>query len=375
MEYLEELKDLIGLHIRTQDPGGGRLTGVLSRIVQEDGGGAGGWVSEWVAEGRNLEQAGARLEAVQCYNFARFPFVDGRLRAEAHRLGLEAFGRWVVEAGRGISRLEAVWNGHLIPFWFSSAGEGRPLLIVLGGIVSPKEQWHQFLLAGRRLGCNVITAEFPGVGENTAPYGPGSHGFLAALIERVSGMADTDETLVVGMSFGGHLAMRLAAGDSRIRGITALGAPIHRFFRDRDWLARVPATTRKTLAHVMRVPADGLPEALAPLALDPAEVRRLDIPLHYVRSLRDEIVPPGEAAFLREHARNLEMVEFDDVHGSPNHMPEIRRYIPLSVLRQKRKPAAVPVIILKALLGIESMKRRRRMSAGKAGAIAGRTAA
>jgi len=49
-------------------------------------------------------------------------------------------------------------------------------------------------------------------------------------------------------------------------------------------------------------------------------------------------VPPAERAFVEAHARHLELVALDDVHGAVNHVAELQKYIPWSVLAQSGAP-------------------------------------
>jgi pimeloyl-ACP methyl ester carboxylesterase len=68
-------------------------------------------------------------------------------------------------------------------------------------------------------------------------------------------------------------------------------------------------------------------------ALSEAELRSLDVPVTYVASLRDEIVPLGDAALLRRCVPAAEVVVNDDVHGSPEHLAATRAQLLRSVLR------------------------------------------
>jgi esterase FrsA len=326
---VEELKRYVLVHARGQ-----RIpdhASVLARI-SSDGDGPRSWAGAWSAHGEALGRRGRLLDASRCYGLARFPFVDGPPRRAAADRAIALFDRW--RAKRGITPLTVSTPDGVARCWTSglSAASRKPLLLVLGGIVTPKEQWGPVLAMVSRLGMAGVVTELPGVGENTVPYDADAWRMIPSVLDALDGVADTARTYAIALSFGGHLALRAAAEDRRLRGIVTAGAPVRRFFLDREWQAGLPAITRDCLAHLMDVPADGLADRLAGLALTPAQLAALDLPVHYLVSGRDEIIPPGETDDLRGLA-GLALTENDDVHGSPGHAMETRLWSVCAVSR------------------------------------------
>ncbi len=130
------------------------------------------------------------------------------------------------------------------------------------------------------------------------------------------------------------MALRCALEDTRIRGIATAGAPIREFFTEGAWRSAVPRITRDTLAHLIATdPADL--SNLSAWALSERQLAALDVPLHYVASRRDEIVPRSELGLLRGHVHDLHLLECDDVHGLPRHVAEMRVWAAGSVLRMR----------------------------------------
>lgn len=359
MNDIEELKQFVVVHARAQGLPEELYRGVLARVTH-DGEGPGSWVAEWSAAARALEERGmqeALLGACQCWAMARFPYVDGPARAHALERCAAAFDRWRAEhpARPGIERVDVDVSGDAGPgrvrCWAAglSASRPRPLLLAMGGIVSVKEQWGPVLLQADQLGWAMLVTELPGVGENTLRYGPESWRMLSAVLDALAGRADTDQTYASAMSFSGHLALRCAAHDPRIRGVVTGGAPISGFFTDEAWWHRtVPRITKDTLAHLAGLadlPADELFGALAPMALTPAELAALRIPVGYTVSLRDEIIPPGESEALAGHIPALLTNEYDDVHGSPSFVEETRQWTirTLMTMRAQASQAAPSV--------------------------------
>jgi esterase FrsA len=357
MNYLDELKAFCRLHIRSQK-GAAALEGVLARIESEHREGPGGWAFEWSAQAAKYERVGRSLDAIQCYNFARFPFVNSPARAGAHAACVRHFFRWARSRDPEVARVDIAVAHQQVPIYTLAGGRSRPLLLAMGGIVSIKEQWHRLLFGAKRLGFSAAIAEFPGVGENPLPFTAECHGFIGAVLDSLHDVADTSRTYIVGLSFGGYLAIKQALRDSRIRGVTTVGAPLARFFTDADWWKQIPETTKKTLSHVCRVPQTQLFGYLNGFALDAAELKRLSIPVNYIFSLRDEIVPLSEKQILVDNIRLLNLKVYDDVHGAANHLAEVQRYIPWSVLSQSGARRSAAGVLLSAGLELARLKRR-----------------
>jgi pimeloyl-ACP methyl ester carboxylesterase len=317
----------------------------------------GSWSAAWLDAGDEALQAGDPLNACRRYNLARFPFPEtAGQRAAAHRC-VAAFEQWR-QTQRGIERRELRLLGEKVPVWASGLDTTarKPLLLVLGGIVSIKEQWAQFLVSARKLGMAVVVAEMPGVGENPLRYQADSENMLAALADAVAELTPIEGVYAVAMSFGGTMAMRWAAVDPRVRGVVTVGAPVSGFFTDRARWQRVPETTKRTLAHVTGLPAGKLPHALPEFGMTPDQLRKVAIPVHYVRSKRDEIVPAGDSDLLAAALPRFSRIDFNDVHGSPAHLTDTKLWIVRSLLDMNAGPR-LPKATLGVLLNLRAVRR------------------
>ncbi|QXJ23890.1 alpha/beta hydrolase [Actinomadura graeca] len=336
MNDIAELKRFVLVHARAQGIPGREHQSILRHVESDDGDEPGSWVRAWVGAGTALERRGRYLDACRRYNMARFPYVDGPARQDALERCVAAFDRW--RDGTGIERLDVDLDdgpgGARVRCWTTGldARDRRPLLLVMGGIVSVKEQWAPVLAQARKLGLAGVVAEMPGVGENMARYGPGSRELLPRILDAVADRADTARTYAVALSFSGHLALGCAAGDPRIRGVITVGAPVGGFFTDAAWQRQVPRITIDTLAHISDVSSGDVHGHLRGMALDGDRLAALDVPVHYMASRRDEIIPASETELLRRHVRDLRLIENDDVHGSPRHFVETRLWIVRSLL-------------------------------------------
>ncbi|MFC9426289.1 alpha/beta fold hydrolase [Streptomyces sp. NPDC056987] len=333
MDHLEELKDFARLHARGQGMKAEHATRVLARITNDTTGDPDSWAAVWTAEGRAAADRGDLLDACRHYALARFPYPGDADRLSAQRLCVETFDRWSRDQD-GVERLEFTHidgtdgTDGTVACWAAGLDRSRPLLVVMGGIVSVKEQWAPLLPLLSRLGFAAVVTELPGVGENTVTYGPDSWRTLGFLLDRLADRARVSDTSMLALSFSGHLALRAAAEDPRIRRVLTVGAPVSDFFTDETWWPRVPGITADTLRRLTGAEDLAALRLLLPrFALTPEQLGQVRIPVRYVASGRDEIIPATEQALLRRTLDDIRFRTFDDVHGSPAHLGAMRRWL------------------------------------------------
>ncbi|MEU5403434.1 alpha/beta fold hydrolase [Streptomyces sp. NPDC005963] len=341
MNHLEELKEFARLHARGQGMTERQVAAVLPWITTDEPGHPGSWARVWTAEADRLAFAGRPIDACRRYALARFPHHGDDDRVRAQHNCVRTFDDW--RRRRGIERLVLDHPGGTVAAWTAGldGGRRRPLVVIMGGIVSVKEQWAPLLPKLARLGYAAIATEMPGVGENTLRYRADSWELFPHLLDRLGDRARVTQTSVLGLSFSGHLALRAAAVDSRIRSVHTVGAPVADFFTDPLWWPRVPGITRETLRRLTGVAdQDELRTVLADFALDAATLESVRVPVNYVVSKRDEIIPAGERELLARTLPRVRFKEFDDVHGSPAHLGALRSWLIASLVRVRIEESA-----------------------------------
>jgi len=340
--YLSELKNLVLLHARAQGLSPQRCRQLLTTIQTDGAGDADAWANVWSREAEYYVAKRESLKACRYYNLARFPFVDNAGRTKALINCVHHFQEWA--ATQGIRRLNVRVNindhadAGQVGLWFKTQDKsrGKPLVLFIGGIVSVKEQWGQLLPKLSRLGMTVAATEMPGVGENTMMYDRDSWRMLPALLNELQAESHFQDVYLIALSFSGHLAMRAALHDKRICGILTVGAPISSFFSDKSWWRNLPHTTLRTLSHLTHVPQAQLQEHMAEWALTEQELSNLMIPIHYIASSRDEIIPAADPALLRKWVKKSQVIEYNDVHGSPHHLLEMRLTMVRALMEMSR---------------------------------------
>jgi pimeloyl-ACP methyl ester carboxylesterase len=200
----------------------------------------------------------------------------------------------------------------------------------------------------------------PGVGESRLRYGADSWRLLSGVLDALRDRADVTRTYALALSFGGHLALRCAIGDERLRGVVTAGAPVGAFFTDPLWQRRVPRVTVDTLAHLTGTAPGEVFGHIRGWALGGEPLAALRIPVAYLASRRDEIIPQAEVRLLRRHVRELTVMENDDVHGSPRHTAESGLWAVTSVLRMRgvRDPRTFALGVALRLLRARGRLRR-----------------
>ncbi len=261
------------------------------------------------------DSARARQMAALCYHVAGFfAFGDDRLartsRSAANTLFAQSLGLAMPET----RRVSVRWRSRQLPGYLtvpSWATGQRPLVVLLNGATTSKEEmilWtDEFLGQGQA----VLALDTPGFGEATS-LGPVSLDD-DDLTDGIFELAADDPTLdpgkvaLVGISLGGSVAMRAAAADRRVSAVVAVTPP----YEPARWIG---ASSQVSLAQL--APLFGGYEAMADfvLGLDlPTTIAEVQAQVLIFGAGRDLVVPPPEAARMAaafgEHAT---LVWFDD---------------------------------------------------------------
>lgn len=341
MRALDEAKEFVRLHARHMGVGTDRIDRVLDRVHSLDGVGEGGWVTEWSRLAAERQENGKPSEAANLYILARFPYADTPAKTSAAHSAVSITEAWMSRTGVGEKRVARIGDAK-VPFLFAKpAGDDAPLVVMMGGIVSLKEQWGGFLALSRRIGFAIAIADFPGTGENEVPYSRDAADVYTAIMDAVAEETDADRTLAVAPSFGGHLALLCSARDERLRGLVTVGAPLRSFFLDSEARAGMPQVTRAALLRAARVGPQNLSASLDALALRPQEIASVRIPVTYVASTRDEIIPNLDWRDAAELNSGMSVYAFDDVHGAPHHLRQTRLLILTALCRHARRRSLV----------------------------------
>jgi len=308
----------------------------MARITRWDD-----WCREWGRTARHYEQLAEGAEAAGrtvtageawrraalCWHWGKFVFTD---HPEEQRA---AHDRTVACFRRGAGTLSPPAEPVRVPYAGSTLaaylrippGEPGPVVIMIPGLDSVKEELQATAESMLRRGLAVIAIDGPGQGEAEYefPIEPAYERVVTAVADYLKGRDDLDPDRlgVFGVSLGGYYAARSAAHEPRVRAAVDLAGP---YRWDQDWDA-LPSQTRTTFqARSGAASPAQARERAAALTLEDAAAR-ITCPLLVVHGGRDRLIPAYHAERLAREAPGAELMLYPDgSHGVTNHAFESR---------------------------------------------------
>ena len=308
----------------------------MARITRWDD-----WCREWGRTARHYEQLAEGAEAAGrtvtageawrraalCWHWGKFVFTD---HPEEQRA---AHDRTVACFRRGAGTLSPPAEPVRVPYAGSTLaaylrippGEPGPVVIMIPGLDSVKEELQATAESMLRRGLAVIAIDGPGQGEAEYefPIEPAYERVVTAVADFLKGRDDLDPDRlgVFGVSLGGYYAARSAAYEPRVRAAVDLAGP---YRWDQDWDA-LPSQTRTTFqARSGAASPAQARERAAALTLEDAAAR-ITCPLLVVHGGRDRLIPAYHAERLAREAPGAELMLYPDgSHGVTNHAFESR---------------------------------------------------
>lgn len=264
-----------------------------------------GLAEEAVSRGRWVSAGEHFLRASVTFHFAKFLFFDdlgeaqsaAKNAVQAYAAGLPLYD-WPGERVR-IPYGEA----HLVGILRKPSHIRRPpLVILLPGLDSVKEELHRYGNDFLRRGMATLALDGPGQGEGEVLPLTGHYETAAgAAIDAMERRDDVDATRigVMGVSLGGYFAVRSAAFESRIRAVISNGGSV----RNLDAYEKLPSLTKEAYRHRLKASDD----AEARRLLEPFNVRddlhRIRIPFLIIHGMLDRLRPVQGAKEMAEGAK------------------------------------------------------------------------
>ena len=185
-------------------------------------------------------------------------------------------------------------------------------------------------------GAATLAVDMPGTGESPVPAAPGHEATYEALLAALAAdpnladRLDLDHVGVIGLSFGGHWATRLALTNPRIAAAVSISGPLHHTFSPAN-VAAAPPPTRAALAAALGAtssdPATVTPLVAALSVLDGTAGNLIasasPVPILALTGGRDELVPVQDTTLLTEHGYPADLLIYaTDRHVASNHWTE-----------------------------------------------------
>jgi 2,6-dihydroxypseudooxynicotine hydrolase len=283
--------------------------------------------SDAAGRGAHLTAGEAFVRAALCYHFAKFLWLED---LELHRRTTSDAARCIYAAHEHLDpsaeRVEFDSPaGPLVGNLRRSSDDDAPLVVLLPGLDSAKEEffwWEEVFL---RRGMSTFSLDGPGQGESGAhsKIRPDYEIGLAAALDALEDRVPTEGVGVAGVSLGGYYAARVAAMEQRVVAAAAIGGP-YNFGALWDAL---PGLTRAAFTLHSGASSDDEGRANA-LQLDLAPVARdIATPLLVIGGGRDRLIPAADAERLGSEAPGAELVIYPEGNHVCNNIPY--KYRPL----------------------------------------------
>ncbi|WP_189958608.1 alpha/beta hydrolase [Streptomyces alanosinicus] len=189
-----------------------------------------GWVPVWARLAQEAEAAGEWLSAAQIWGAARFPALATPERHEAYERQRAAYARVIAgrrlpvlpscpkamegpRIARGTVELRLAGGMVSLPVHLMARRRRRRpgVLVLSGGVDTWKVELHRMAVAtALATGLLVVSVDMPGTGEAPGPLTPDGDLLLSALVGEIRRWRPGEPVAYLGLSFGGHWAVKLA---------------------------------------------------------------------------------------------------------------------------------------------------------------------
>jgi pimeloyl-ACP methyl ester carboxylesterase len=266
----------------------------------------------------------ALLRAAVTYHFAKFVWV---LDPERNRRVTEAAVRAMYDGLAIVDatarRIEAELDGGVIAANLRrpDASESVPLVVLLPGLDSTKEEFHLWESVFLRRGMATLSLDGPGQGESgfALHIRPDYEVAVSAILDAIAGAEGLDLARIgaAGVSLGGYYVVRSAAFEPRLKAVAGVSGPY-------DMAARwktMPSLTRETFTHHSGATDEAeARERAARLSLA-GVAEQVTQPCLVVTGRRDRIVPWEQTKRIADEVPNSTWVLYEDGTHVCNNIP------------------------------------------------------
>ena len=241
-------------------------------------------------------------KATDYYHYAQLRVPDSLLKEKLRTASRRCFTKLVPLLDVQPVRHEIPFQSIHLPGYLRVSRPGAPCVILIGGLDSSKEvELHYFAELFLQRGCSVFYFDGPGQGElfGKVPVSSRFENSVANVIKYLISETCLDSVPIgcFGVSFGGYLACRSAAANSRISACISIGG-----FYDHRILRKLPpvasAAVRKSFGFSTD---DDLSELERYVSLQPLK-GQMKAPLLIVHGTADHLVDMEQIDAMTEWA-------------------------------------------------------------------------
>ncbi len=311
------------------------------------------WCREWVATGEahrdlavkaeakgNMVSAGeAYIDAALCYHFGKFVFQDH------HDEYMSAAAKSVGAFAQGLKLLDPTGERVEIPFGETTMvgtfrcppGEEKPpLVLLLPGLDSTKEEFFYWENVFLRRGMATFSLEGPGQGEcgYNSHIQPDYEVPVSMALDTLTRRNDIDMNRigVAGVSLGGYYAVRAVACEPRLKAAVANCGP----WNFAECWHDLPALTRNAFKYHSGAKSEVQAVANAnKLSLD-GVAQKIKQPLLIIQGKLDRLIPWEQAVKIAKAVGSkAKLVMFENGNHVCNNIPFAYRPLTADWLKEK----------------------------------------
>ncbi len=224
--------------------------------------------------------------------------------------------------------------------FYASAGDpGRPAVIFIHGSPGSWENYLTFFNSpSLREKAHLIAVDRPGFGRSSATGPTPSLENQAQALSAVLPPPDGPSAILVAHSLGGAVAVRMALDfPGRIGGLVLVAPSISPPLEKLRWYNRLAAfpALKWALPQAIRYSNEEILPLKTELEAMEPRLPEIDFPVLVIHGMRDRLVPPGNADYVRE--------SFTSASVEVQMLPELNHFIPWT------RPALIEEAVLRLL--------------------------
>jgi dienelactone hydrolase len=268
------------------------------------------------AHDRTVSATEAYQRASWCYHLGKFLwFEDAALHAELRDRSVTIYRKALPNLDPAGLRLEIPFEGHMIPANLRRpAALGRPpLILVVPGLDSSKEELFAIEEEFLRRGMATLTLDGPGQSENSVhfPIRPNWETVITPLLDDLATRqlgVDLDRIGLMGISMGAIYGPRAAAHEKRLKAVVGLAGPYN---LGDCWDALNPLTKGGYIFYTKSKDEAEARKKAYTLNLE-GVLDKVTQPLLVIHGARDRLFPPAQAERIAGEAPHATLVMYPD---------------------------------------------------------------